>query len=69
MADVVTEGWYVPKDSPKRGRRLPRWVLRVTESDVYYGKGGTSHFFCKLNTFQAWMRRTGAQRAQTGKRA
>ena len=62
MGEMITEGWYVPQKKPKRGRSFPRWVLRVTDTDVYYGKGDRNHYFCKLKTFRGWLLRTGATR-------
>jgi hypothetical protein len=62
---VLTEGWYVPEqpdEYPDR-KRYPRWVLAVTETDVYYSRCGEEHHFCKRSTFERWMRRFHVKRS------
>lgn len=61
---TVTEGWYVLPPQGERARtRYNRWVLGEIRGMVRYSKGGTQHFMCKVETFQKWLRRTGAKLA------
>lgn len=59
--EPVSEGWWTPG---KTGSTKPRWVLRVAEGMVYYGTGSTTHKFCKVTTFQKWIKRAAAGRAE-----
>lgn len=59
---TIREGWWIPKQSPEvRQRRLPRWILGEINGQLCYSKGGTEHFYCKVQTFINWMKRTNAE--------
>jgi hypothetical protein len=56
----ITEGHYVPT-APERYVR-PRWLLRVSDTHVYYSRYGREHFFCRIETFRHWMKRAQARK-------
>lgn len=59
---TIREGWWIPEQPVEvRQRRLPRWILGEIDGQVCYSKGGTEHFYCKVQTFINWMKRTNAQ--------
>lgn len=62
MGDI-TEGWYIPKPAMPPHRRFPRWVLGQYRNVICYSLGGVTHRMCQLETFQKWLRRTGAELA------
>lgn len=58
---MIKEGWWIPEQRPDlRQRRLPRWILGEIGGQVCYSKGGTEHFYCRVQTFVNWMKRTNA---------
>lgn len=54
-------GWYVPTKKSYRGRQRARWVLGVDNERVLYGRGGETHFECKVSTFNKWVKRVAAE--------
>lgn len=60
----IAEGWWTPG---KTGKKRARWVLRVADGMVYYGTGGTIHKFCKVETFQRWVRNAAARLQESAK--
>lgn len=59
---TIKEGWWIPEQLPEpRQRRLPRWILGEINGQVCYSKGGTEHFYCQVQTFINWMKRTNAE--------
>lgn len=56
----ITEGHYVP--TVARRYVYPRWVLRVSDTHVYYSRHGGQHFFCRIETFRKWLERSQARK-------
>jgi hypothetical protein len=56
----VEEGHYVP--TAQKHYVYPRWVLAVSETHVYYSRHGTEHFFCRVETFREWVKRSKARK-------
>lgn len=63
---MVSEGWYIPTPDPKGRTRFPRWVLRISDTHVYYSKGGEHHYFCQRGTFERWVKRYDASPSAKG---